>query len=288
MKLILGTVQLGKKYSKFTEDKVDNDEAIKILNHCIKNNILTFDTAQVYGNSEELLSNISDKNNVRIITKIHFTDKMNSVDSINRSLTSLKLKKLDTVMFHNYEDFQDKNIVNDLIIEKSKGVIKKLGVSVYTVEEAIDVLKSKEFSVLQIPFNYLDRQWDNTEFLNLINQRNDIEIHIRSIFLQGILVNEHKYWPSVDNYNTKIIFDNIENICQKYNLTKIELLVRYSLSFDWISGILFGVDSFKQLEENINLFNDSTLLSQFNKELMDEIKDTFKNIPKKLTDPKLW
>ena len=59
MKLILGTVQLGKKYSKFIVDKVDNDEAIQILEHCINNNIFTFDTAQIYGNSEKLLSNIS-------------------------------------------------------------------------------------------------------------------------------------------------------------------------------------------------------------------------------------
>tara|TARA_E500000178_G_C16829574_1_gene665386 strand:- start:28 stop:885 length:858 start_codon:yes stop_codon:yes gene_type:complete len=285
MKLILGTVQLGKKYSKFIDDKVNNDEAIKILNHSIKNNILTFDTAQIYGNSEKLLSNISDRDNVRIITKIHFTNINNMENEVNQSLTNLNLKKLDTVMFHNYEDFKNKDIVNNLTKIKNKGLIKNLGVSVYTVEEAIDVLKCNEFNVLQIPFNYLDRQWDNVEFLNLINQRNDIEIHIRSIFLQGILVNEYKYWPIVDNQDTKIIFHNIENICKKYNLTKIELLVRYSLSFDWISGILFGVDSLKQLEENIKLFDK---FDKFNKELLDEIKDTFKDIPKKLTDPRLW
>jgi len=285
MKLILGTVQLGKKYSKFTDDKVNNNEAIQILEHSIKNNILTFDTAQIYGNSENLLSNISNKNNVRIITKIHFTNINNMENEINQSLINLNLKKLDTILFHNYDDFKDKNIVDNLVKIKSKGIVKNLGVSVYTVEEAIDVLKSKDFNVLQIPFNYLDRQWDNIEFLNLINQRKDIEIHIRSIFLQGILVNEYKYWPNVENQDTKIIFNNIEKICQKYDLTKIELLVRYSLSFDWISGILFGVDSLKQLEENIILFNK---FDRFNQELLNEIKDTFKNIPKKITDPRLW
>ena len=164
MKLILGTVQLGKKYSKFTEDKVNNEEAIKILNHSIKNNILTFDTAQIYGNSEKLLSNISDKDNVRIITKIHFNNINNMKNKINDSMKNLNVKKLDTVMFHNYEDFKNKNIVNNLIKIKHKGIISNLGVSVYTVEEAIDVLKSTEFNVLQIPFNYLDRQWDNEEF----------------------------------------------------------------------------------------------------------------------------
>ena len=100
-----------------------------------------------------------------------------------------------------------------------------------------------------------------------------------------MLVNEYKYWPSIENEDTKIIFDNIENICQNYNLTKIELLVRYSLSFDWISGILFGVDSLNQLKENIVLFNQ---FDKFDKKILYEIKKTFKNIPKKLTDPRLW
>ena len=285
MKLILGTVQLGKKYSKFLENKVQRDESIKILEYCIKHNIFTFDTAQIYGDSEKILSHISNLENVNIITKIHF-DNLNTINyKINKSLLNLNIKKLNTLMFHNYENFKNEEIFNELIELKNNKLIERLGVSVYQVNEAIDVLKSKEISVLQIPFNYLDRQWDNVEFLNLVNQRNDIEIHIRSIFLQGILVNEHKYWPTVDNQNTKIIFDNIENICKKYNLTKIELLVRYSISFDWISGILFGVDSLKQLEENITLFNK---FDKFNKELLYEIKYTFKNIPKKLKDPRLW
>lgn len=285
MKLILGTVQLGKKYSKFIVDKVDNNEAIQILEHCIDNNIFTFDTAQIYGNSEKLLSNISNKDNVRIITKIHFTNINNMREQINESLNDLNLEKIDILMFHNYEHFKNKEIVDNLVKIKNESVIKNLGVSVYSVEEAIDVLKSKDFTFLQIPFNYLDRQWDNVEFLDLVNKRKDIEIHIRSIFLQGILVNEYKYWPKVENENTQKIFNNITHLCEKYSLSKIELLVRYSLSFEWISGILFGVDSLKQLEENIILFNKYQKLDE---NVIKEIKDTFSNIPKKLIDPRLW
>ena len=285
MKLILGTVQLGKKYSRFADEKVSNNEAIQILENSIKNNILTFDTAQIYGDSEKLLSNISNIDNVRIITKIHFTNINNMESEINNSLKNLNLDKLDTVMFHNYEGFEDKNIVDNLIKIKNKGIIKNLGVSVYTVDEAINVLKAKEFNVLQIPFNYLDRQWDNDEFLNLIHKRNNIEIHIRSIFLQGILVNDHKHWPTVENEDTTLIYNKIEDFCKKYNLSKIELLIRYSISFDWITGILFGVDSLDQLEENIVLFNK---FDKFNKNILNEIKEIFQNIPKKLTDPRLW
>ena len=285
-RLILGTVQLGKKYSKFTEDKIANNEVKQILDHCINSNILTFDTAQNYGNSENLLSNISNKNETIIITKIHFID--NDIDSmqkqINKSLINLNLKSIDILMLHDYKQFKDEKLVTNLIKIKNKGFIKKIGVSVYTVNEGIDVLKIPQFTILQIPFNYLDRQWDNIEFLNLINKRKDVEIHIRSIFLQGILLNEYQYWP-INNKHSKIIFDNINILCKKYKLTKIELSVRYSLSFDWISGILFGVDSLKQLDENIDLF---TKYNKLDDKIIMEIKEIFLNIDKTITDPRLW
>ena len=193
-KFILGTVQLGKKYSKFIKDKVENDEVKQILDHCVNNNILTFDTAQNYGNSENLLSNISNKNDTIIMTKIHFID--NDIDTmqgqINKSLDNLNLKSINILMLHDYKQFKDETLVTNLIKIKNKGFIKKIGVSVYNVNEAIDVLKIPQFTILQIPFNYLDRQWDNIDFLNLINKRKDVEIHIRSIFLQGILLNEYQ------------------------------------------------------------------------------------------------
>ena len=143
--------------------------------------------------------------------------------------------------------------MNELIKFKNNKLIENLGVSVYTVNEAMDVLKSKHITVLQIPFNYLDRQWENKDFLELVKKKN-IDIHIRSIFLQGLLVNNLKYWPKIKSKDIESIFYNIEKLCKKFNITKIELIVRYSLSFEWITGILFGVDNLFQLKENINLF----------------------------------
>lgn len=285
-KFILGTVQLGKKYSKFIKDKVENDEVKQILDHCVNNNILTFDTAQNYGNSENLLSNISNKNDTIIMTKIHFID--NDIDTmqgqINKSLDNLNLKSINILMLHDYKQFKDETLVTNLIKIKNKGFIKKIGVSVYNVNEAIDVLKIPQFTILQIPFNYLDRQWDNIDFLNLINKRKDVEIHIRSIFLQGILLNEYQYWPIKNKYS-KIIFDNINMLCEKYKLTKLELSLRYSLSFEWISGIIFGVDSLKQLEDNIVLFNKYNKLDD---NIIMEIKEVFSNIDTTITDPRSW
>lgn len=288
MKLILGTVQLGIDYG-VNKKKPTFKQSLEILNYCIENNINTFDTAQDYGKCEEIISNITSKN-VNIITKIDFNSEEKTYEEIfekiNISLKNLKLEKLYTLLLHNFNDFQNKKLVNNLFKIKEKGIIENLGVSVYNVEEAIDVIKDNRFKVIQIPFNYIDNQWNNEEFQQLIKKRvYDLEIHVRSIFLQGILINDFKYWPKIESYNFREIYDNINKICNKYNLTKIELVIGYIKSIKWINSILFGVDNIKQLEENIRLYNSTKELS---KEAILECKKYFNDIPEKLINPVNW
>ena len=72
-KVILGTVQLGILYG-LNKSKLTTNESLEILDLAYNSNILTYDTAQDYGNSEQLLATISNISNVQIITKIDFTD----------------------------------------------------------------------------------------------------------------------------------------------------------------------------------------------------------------------
>lgn len=292
MKLILGTVQLGIDYG-INKKKPTLDQSLEILNYSINNDIKTFDTAQDYGNCEEIISNITNKN-VNIMTKINFHSKdqgLNIInfekisEKVNNSLQNLKVTNLYTLLLHRFDDFQSKDLVDNLFKIKNNGVIKNIGVSVYTVEEAIEVLNDKRFTIIQIPFNYLDNQWNNEEFKNLIKKRNDVEIHVRSIFLQGILVNDFKYWPKIKGHNFEPIYDNITNLCQKYELTKIELVIGYIKSIKWIDSVLFGVDNIEQLKENIALYKNTT---ELNKTILNECTKLFSNIPKELVNPVLW
>ena len=166
MNLILGTVQLGLDYG-IIRKKPTIEQSKDILNLAINSNILTFDTAQGYGNSEEILSNISDNENVTIITKIDF-ENLNTekeiLDKINISLKRLNVNKIDVLLLHSFNDFRNKNLVEILFNLKKNNIIDKIGVSLYTLQEALEVLDDNRISILQIPFNYLDRQWDSKLF----------------------------------------------------------------------------------------------------------------------------
>ena len=291
MKLILGTVQLGIDYG-INKKKPTLDQSLEILNCCIENNINTFDTAQDYGNCEEIISNITNKD-VIVITKINFHSKdRNLIDyglilkKVNNSLNNLNVNNLHTLLLHRFDDFLCKDLVDNLFKIKNMNLIKNIGVSVYTVEEAIEVLKDERFKIIQIPFNYLDNQWNNDEFKTLIQKRNkDVEIHVRSIFLQGILVNDFEFWPNITGFDFKPVYDNITNFCNKYNLTKLELVVGYIKSVKWINSVLFGVDNIEQLKENIDLYKNT---QQLNQNTLKDCKELFSDIPKELVNPVLW
>lgn len=259
MKLILGTVQLGIKYGiNNTKGKPTTQQSLEILEYAYKNNINIFDTAQSYGSSEKILGEFNkDKNKNVIITKLKY------LDNIEKSLENLETDKLDVLLLHDYNDFE--NNLEWFLEMKDK--YNYLGVSVYNVSEAINVLKNENIKYLQIPINILDRQWENKEFLKLLK---DKIIIVRSIFLQGYLI----------KYNI------LDKLCKKFNINnRVELCISYIKSIKWIDGLIIGVDDIEQLKDNIKLFNYCRIL---NNQELEIIKKEFKNVPNKILDPRLW
>ena len=186
-KIIIGTVQFSLNYGiTNTIGKINDDDIDKIYDFCHQNNILYFDCAQDYGDSEKIMSNYKNKyKNFMVITKAKFVN--NDIDLImNKSFE--KFNEIEYFLLHSFSDYNSNNI-NKLCGFKNKK-IKKIGVSIYSVDEANILLDDENIDVIQIPFNYIDNQWDNELFLNKLEfRKNNIEIHVRSIFLQGLLLN---------------------------------------------------------------------------------------------------
>jgi aryl-alcohol dehydrogenase-like predicted oxidoreductase len=284
-KLIIGTVQFGVDYGiTNSTGKINQNELDEIFNFCNNNNINYFDTAQDYGNSEDIMSNYQKiYPNINIITKSKFKNK-NIDNIINISLN--KFNNIDCFLLHSFEDYQNKELINTLLKYKELNKIKKIGVSIYNIEEGIKLLEDNLIDVIQIPFNYLDNQWLNDTFQNLILKHHNIEIHVRSIFLQGLLINNPKKYPS--NIN-KEDFDYLEKIileiCQNLNLSKLELCFSYINSFNWINKFLIGIDNLEHLKLNFNIINKNLKLK---KEEILFINDKVKNINKDILNPTKW
>lgn len=286
MKLALGTAQFGMDYGINSIDgRVKASEVTDILNYACKNGIGLLDTAPSYGNSEHVLGNANVKD-FQIVTKTrHFNQTVitnKEVDLLNddlgQSLKSLKHESLYGLLVHNVDDLlkpgADK-LFNQLMYFRQQGLVSKIGVSVYTGDKIQNIVDKFDIDLIQLPFNIIDRRLIDGGILKMLKKLG-IEVHARSIFLQGLLLmtddrrpSQFSRWNSLWGVWYQWLNDN--------NITALEATIRYASSIPEISKILVGVDTKTQLQDIVqatkgdlpvvpkDLFtNDSDLLNPVN------------------------
>lgn len=273
-KLIIGTVQFGLNYGiNNSIGQVSESEVFDILNYCKKSKISTLDTAAAYGNSEErigkYLESFKEEKDFRIITKFNIKNGLTVLDSLNQSLARLKVNCVDTIMFHNFSDFENtqKTELNNLLELKGEKFLN-LGISLYTNEEINDVCDLGLFSVIQLPFNALDNHNFRGNVLTKLKDRG-IETHTRSVFLQGLFFMDHNNLPQklkpLEKYLRKL-----DELAKEYCLTKESLALQYANRKDYIDGVLVGVDTLDQLKNNVISIKREIPIEVFNE--VDKIK----------------
>ena len=128
-------------------------------------------------------------------------------------------------------------------------MIKRIGVSIYD-ERDLEKLPLAEIDIIQLPFSIYDqRLLDNLTIKNLIEK--GISIHIRSIFLQGLLLQEADKWPNFINDSFKNHHRNYQNIVKSKNLSLLQSAISFIKELDFPELILFGITNINELNEII-------------------------------------
>ena len=278
MKLALGTAQFGLDYGVTNHDgQVAIDEVKNILDYAKDKGIDTLDTASGYGNSEQVLGEVG-VNNYRIITKT--TPLKNGVDGVikgfHQSLDSLNIGQVDGLLIHNIDDTKDKRFgklfykLNEL---KEEGVIKKIGFSTYTPEQVDFLLENFDFDLIQVPFNVFDTRLVEGGQLKALKKKN-IEIHARSVFLQGVLLSFDSLSDYFSTWDAQ--FEQYQGLVREKELSLLEYALNFALNTQELDKILVGVDSVNQLTDIVNAFKSDVDLKAFK---IDDIN---------LLNPNLW
>lgn len=253
-KIILGTVQMGLDYGiNNFQGKIDKNECFKILKYCYDSGIKILDTADSYGDSKGIIGEFISKSNLKleINNKFHqFIDSYSFENQIIEDLKLFSINSFETYMFHNLSYFNNQTVLNSLINFKYLGLIKKIGVSIYTNEEFLDAINSPFVDVIQFPFNLFDNFNLRGELI-LLAKKNSKELHARSVFLQGLFCK--KNIKNDDRFKDllKDLFI-INQLADKYNLPIQAMALQYVLSINEIDKVVLGVDSLTQLQENYN------------------------------------
>jgi aryl-alcohol dehydrogenase-like predicted oxidoreductase len=274
--LALGSVQFGMDYGVSSNNgRVELDEIKKILSYAHAKNINIIDTAPSYGRSEQVLGEANNYD-LKVVTKTrHFNNYEITNDDLilmkkdfYHSLKYLKQKNIYGVLIHNSGDLLKINgekLFNQLSELKQSGKIKKIGVSIYEQSHLQTILDNFDIDLVQLPFNILDRRMiDNGLLLNL--QKKGVEVHARSVFLQGLLLmseinrpNKFNQWSNLWQIWHQWLHDN--------QITALEASIKYAISMPLISKVLVGVETKSQLEEIVIASTSNVALPEIPTEL---------------------
>tara|TARA_Y100000589_G_C27095637_1_gene605807 strand:+ start:66 stop:965 length:900 start_codon:yes stop_codon:yes gene_type:complete len=285
-KLVLGTAQFGMNYGIANKTgKIKKSEMLNILKISMSNGVKTLDTAAGYGNCQKELGDLG-IDEWKVISKISdFGYKKNKIKEnifiqIKKTLNDLNINSINTLLLHTPDDLEGEyryEIYNALLESKHKGLCKKIGISAYEYNQVLKITKEFKIDVVQFPYNIFNTELDETGLM-LYLRKNKIEIHVRSIFLQGLLLMRSKE-RGLYFQTWKDLFEKWESWIRKNNISKIEACISYVLQNKYIDKIILGIDSQEHLQEILEIFKKSNHI---------EIPNLFSCEDQKLTNPLNW
>ncbi|CAH0354123.1 aldo/keto reductase [Aquabacterium sp. CECT 9606] len=194
--IALGTAQFGMNYGIANQSgQVSLDEVGRILALAREQGIDTLDTAMDYGDSEACLGEcgVSD---FRIVTKLSaLPDEVTDVDEwvqgkVRACLRRLRVPSVRSLLLHRPHQLsgpRGPELARALQRLKAKGLVEKLGVSIYSPAELDSVFQACPVDLVQAPFSLVDRRLQTSGWLQKLHETG-VEVHVRSAFLQGLLL----------------------------------------------------------------------------------------------------
>lgn len=260
MRLSLGSAQFGLDYGVANKNgKISKEEISNILDYAFDKGVISIDTAINYGDAEKILGEYHVRD-WQVVTKIpsHFDLKNKISDVVSDSINTLNVSSLYGVLLHNAEDLLENNgreIYKQLNDIKQKGLVKKIGVSIYSPDILEKIYRKFPLDIIQAPFNILDQRFLKSGWLSKAKELG-IELHVRSIFLQGLLLMEPENRPKqFDKW--KSIWSEWDEYILKTKKGRAEICLQWALSFNQVDKVIVGIDSLKQLKSLLEYYSTS-------------------------------
>lgn len=265
-RLVLGTAQIGMSYGiANTKGRPNMRETAAIVEEAWKSGYTFFDTAQDYGECEGILGAIICEmgiaNEVSIVTKLLPSNDPKRPEwilpSIEKTLDRLGVDHLWGLMLHReaWLGCWNDGLGECLVGFKNDGIVRHLGVSLYSVKEAKSALMNPDIDIVQLPCNVLDQRMLSEGVFDLARERNKI-CFVRSIYLQGFLTMlpeaVEKKMPFAAAASKRW-----HELAHEYGSDPVDLAMRFALALD--SPLVVGVESVSQMKRNVAMLSAEPL-----------------------------
>jgi aryl-alcohol dehydrogenase-like predicted oxidoreductase len=255
VKLALGTVQFGLNYGIANESgQVSLAQAKEVLALAHLHGIADLDTAIAYGDAEARLGQIG-VSGFRIVTKLppmpaDVADAgIWAKAELAGSLRRLGCSSVFGLLLHRSADLngpQGQALLQALEEMQSKGLVEKLGVSIYAPSELDAVIPLARWGLVQAPFNLVDRRLQTSGWLQRLKDL-DVEVHTRSAFLQGLLLSKADRLPP-KFLRWLALWHRWQEWQTETSCSALGACLAFNQSFTEVDRVVIGVDSHAQLQ----------------------------------------
>jgi len=282
-RIVLGGAQLGLPYGILNGgETLSREEVARILDTAAGHGIDSIDTAIAYGQSESVIGETA-QNRFNIISKLPpLPSEVSNVSEwvytqVDASLARLNCKSLDALLLHRPQDLVEQHgaeLYAAISSLKIKKIIHRFGISIYAPDELDGIIGKFDIDVVQAPLNVFDRR-----ILEVIDQltARSIEVHVRSVFLQGVLIASPKDRPQRFQPWSEH-FAQFDTWVHSTGLSAMACCLGFALQQPGVAKLVIGTTSAESLAEIMNSVPNMYL----------EVPADLQSSSEKLIDPRVW
>lgn len=282
-RLGFGTMRLPTKGSN---DKIDEDEASKMLTYGIENGINLIDTAYPYhskglegsGNSERFLGEFLKENSYREDIILSTKSPSWAIEReedfemyLDEQLKKLQTDYIDIYLLHSltvpdWYKVKDLNVLDFLDDCLSSGRVKHVGFSSHIeVDYLIEIIDEyPKWEVALTQMNYLDEYYQSgvmgLNYLKQVNMGSMIMEPLRGgRLVQNIPHEVQELWDSAE-----------------VKRTPVEWALQYLWNRDDVDCVLSGMTSLEQVKQNVEIASNEDIISNWDQEIIREVARTYR------------
>lgn len=292
--LMPGTVQFGLDYGVANvTGKPDQATVNRMLATAFEAGVNALDTASMYNQAEAVLgralADLGVRDRIFIVSKARpregvagtpgaaGTPEEQITAAVERSLRVLGVERIGLYLLHGYQALP---YVGALHRKREAGDIGAVGVSVYSVEEALGAIAAPGVDAVQHPLSLLDQRFLRAGVPERAAEAG-VAIFARSVFLQGVVTMAIPDLPEPIAEVGKTLA-RLRELAGE--LTIEEMAIRYAASLAGVTGVVVGMETHEQMERNLAAIEagplDGALLAAIGREVPD--------LPEEIINPGLW
>lgn len=248
------------------------EERIAMVRHGYDSGIRYFDTARIYGESEEIMGKaLADvRDNVFIASKALVMEPDRIRSSVERSLEALGTTYIDTMQIHGpvierlgYDGCMP--MYEELVKLREEGLIRFIGMTGHSrFEEMYKLIDSGHFDSLLIEYGYFHKGYNTRHSPESVAMRNRCVDRAAELGMGIVAMKVFAAW--VFNHNSKALVPDFDEE-QRSKLARAA--IRWVLNDSRVHILNIGISMPTDIDTNIALLNGDTKLTEEDKQILE-------------------